>query len=220
MFDQEDGYSTAKSNERMVEISANENFREIPAMSKPRILAFAGSARRDSFNKKLVRAAGHGAKANGAEVSFVDLRDFPLPLFDQDLEADDGEPENAKRLKQLFLDHQGLLIASPEYNSSLSPLLKNTLDWVSRSETPLAAFQGKTAAIMSASPGGLGGLRGLVHLRAILGNIGVLVLPEQHAVSQAHEAFDDEGNLQDDRQRSKIEGLGASLANAISKLQG
>ena len=190
-------------------------------MSKPRILAFAGSARRDSFNKKLLRIAIQGAEQSGAEVSLVDLRDFPLPLFDQDLEADEGPPAHAQQLKQLFLDHQGLLISAPEYNSSITPLLKNTIDWVSRSadgEGPLAAYQGKSAAIMSASPGGLGGLRGLVHLRAILSNIGVLVLPEQHAIAKAHEAFADDGSLQDERQQAKILGLGASLASVLAKL--
>ena len=98
----------------------------------PRILAFAGSAREESFNKRLVRVAAAGAEAAGVACTVLDLRDFPLPIYDGDLEAAEGLPENAKRLRELFLAHQGLLIASPEYNSSISPLLKNTLDWVSR----------------------------------------------------------------------------------------
>src|SRR5271156_3839779 len=111
-----------------------------------RILAFAGSLRRDSFNKKLVSIAAQGAKKAGAEVTIVDLKDFPLPLFDQDFEAEQGIPDMGKKLKKLFIDHDGLLIASPEYNSSMTGVLKNAIDWVSRpgpGEPPLVAFQGK-----------------------------------------------------------------------------
>jgi chromate reductase, NAD(P)H dehydrogenase (quinone) len=191
-------------------------------MSKtPRILAFAGSARKDSFNKQLVQNAAAGAREAGAEVTLLDLKDYPLPLFDQDYEAESGMPENALKLKKLFLDHHGLIISSPEYNSSITPLLKNTLDWVSRSspgEGPLAAYQGKVASIMSASPGALGGLRGLVHLRAILGNIGVIVLPQQIAVSKAHEAFTPDGALKDSGVQLSIKNLGKSTAELISKL--
>ena len=153
----------------------------------PRILAFACSLRRDPFNKKLVSIAAHGAREAGAEVTLIDLKDFPLPLFDQDLEAEQGMPENGKKLKKLFIDHDGLLIASPEYNSSFPAVLKNAIDWVSRpapGEPSLVAFRGKVATLMSASPGALGGLRGLVHVRSILGNIGVIVLPDQMAVGR------------------------------------
>jgi NAD(P)H-dependent FMN reductase len=137
-----------------------------------RILALAGSLRRDSFNKKLVPIAAHGARKAGAEVTILDLKDFPLPLFDQDLEAEQGMPENGKKLKHFFIEHDGLLIASPEYNSSITGVLKNAIDWVSRpapGEPPLVAFRGKVATLMSASPGALGGLRALVHVRSILG---------------------------------------------------
>ena len=152
-------------------------------MSNPvRILAFAGSTRVDSFNKKLVKIAAAGAGKAGAEVALIDLRDFALPLYDGDLEDRDGLPANAKKLKQLFLAHDGLLLSCPEYNSGITPMLKNTIDWVSRAETddekPLACYAGKVAGLMSASPGALGGLRGLVQVRAILGNIKVLVLPD------------------------------------------
>ncbi len=191
-------------------------------MSTPAtILAFAGSARRDSFNKKLIRIAARGAEAAGAKVTLVDLADYPLPLYDQDAESSTGMPENAQALLSLFKSYHGLMIASPEYNSSITPLLKNTLDWVSRkngSDPALTAFQGKTAILMSASPGALGGLRGLVHLRAILGNIGVTVLPEQRAVSQAGDAFDEQGNLRDAKTQAAIEGLGARLAAVLKKL--
>ncbi len=189
----------------------------------PRILAFGGSLRRESFNQHLVRIAAAGARAAGAEVTLIELRDFPLPVFDQDLEAADGPPESAVRLKELFLEHQGLLIASPEYNSSVSAALKNTIDWVSRpaaGEAPLACFAGKTAALMSASPGALGGMRGLVHLRAILGNIRVLVLPTQVAVAQAGSAFAADGSLNDTKQQTAITALGAELAAVTARLHG
>jgi chromate reductase len=187
----------------------------------PRILAFSGSARRDSFNQKLVHEAAQGAEQVGAEVTIVNLGDYPLPIMDEDLEREQGTPGNAAKLKALFLAHDGLLIAAPEYNSSITPLLKNAIDWVSRpaeGEEPLAAYQGKTAALMSASPGGLGGLRGLTHLRSILGNIGVLVLPGQIAISQAHEAFDAAGILKDERKRSRVQEFGKTLAETIAKL--
>lgn len=187
----------------------------------PKILAFAGSARKDSFNKKLARIAAAGAQAAGAEVTVIDLKDFPLPLFDQDLEAAEGLPENAQKLKQLFLEHNGLLIAAPEYNSSITPLLKNTIDWISRpapNEPPLAAMRGKVASLVSASPGALGGLRGLVHLRSILGNIGVIVLPDQIAVPKAHEAFAEDGSLKDPKQQAGVQQLGQKLAETVSKL--
>ena len=190
-------------------------------MKPPRILAFAGSTREDSFNARLVRIAAESARRAGADVTLMDLRDYPLPVFNQDLEREEGLPESAVRLKQVFKDHNGLLIASPEYNSSISPLLKNTIDWVSRpveGEPRLAAYQGKVASLMAASPGALGGLRGLVHVRAILGNIGVTVLPAQVAVGKAEDAFDASGNLRDARQHEQVEDLGTHLANVLAKL--
>jgi chromate reductase len=186
----------------------------------PRILAFAGSTRRESFNKKLVEIAVKGAREAGAEVTLLDLKNFPLPLFDQDLEAEQGTPENGTKLKRLFIDHDGLLISSPEYNSSITAVLKNTIDWVSRpapDEPSLVAFQGKVATLMSASPGALGGLRGLVHIRSILGNIGVIVLPNQVAVPKAREAFLPDGSLTDTKQQASVEALGKALASFLIK---
>lgn len=189
----------------------------------PKILAFAGSARKESFNKKLARVAADAAREAGAEVTLIDLADYPMPLYDGDLEEASGLPENAKKLKALFLQHDGLLLACPEYNSAITPLLKNTLDWVSRAETddepPLAAYRNKVAALLSASPGRLGGLRGLVHVRAILGNIGVLVLPDQVAVGQAHQVFDPAGRLSDDHQRQAVEALARRLVETLDRLQ-
>ena len=185
---------------------------------QPRVLAFAGSARTDSFNVKLVNIAAEGAREAEAEVTVLNLKDFPMPLFNQDLEAAEGPPEQATRLKGIMLAHEGLLIASPEYNSSISPLLKNTIDWVSRpadGEPMLAGYRDKVAAVMSASPGGLGGLRGLVHLRSILSNMGVLVIPDQVAVTQTHSAFDDHGNLLDAKRQTSVQGLGRSVVKLI-----
>jgi NAD(P)H-dependent FMN reductase len=187
----------------------------------PKILAFAGSARQASFNKRMVRIAVDGAREAGAEVTLIDLKDFPLPLFDQDEEAAYGLPPNARKLKDLFLSHAGLLIASPEYNSSISPLLKNTIDWVSRpveGQQGLAEYAGKTAVIMSASPGALGGLRGLVHVRAILGNIGVVVLPATLSISNAPKAFAEDGTLSDPKQHELVLSLGGTLAEYLARL--
>ncbi|MDO8730366.1 MAG: NAD(P)H-dependent oxidoreductase [Candidatus Omnitrophota bacterium] len=190
-------------------------------MSPIRILAFAGSTRTDSFNKKLIKIAVKGARKAGAKVTLIDLRDFPMPLYDGDLEEKKGIPPHAKRFKKLMKSHQGFLLSCPEYNSSISGVLKNAIDWASREapgETPLICFKGKTAALMSASPGGLGGLRGLVHVRSILGNIGVLLLPDQVAVSKAHEAFQPDGSLKDPKQQAAVEKLGRSLAALLQKL--
>lgn len=195
-------------------------------MSTPKILAFAGSLRAESFNKKLVKIAAEGARKAGAEVTFLDLRDLPMPIFDEDLEKKDGLPANARKLKDVMLAHQGFLISSPEYNSSISAALKNAIDWASRPTTgpdgkpekPLECFAGKVAGLMAASPGALGGLRGLVHVRMILGNIQVTVLPDQVAVMKAHEAFDERGGLKDAKQHAMVEGIGAKVAHTVQKL--
>jgi NAD(P)H-dependent FMN reductase len=187
----------------------------------PKILAFAGSAREASYNKLLVKIAAEGARAAGAEVTYLDFRDLPMPLFDEDLEAKEGIPENARKFKELMMAHQGLLIAAPEYNSSITPVLKNSIDWASRplpGEPMLAAFTDKVAAIMSASPGALGGLRGLTHVRSILSSIKVLVLPEQQAIPKAFEAFDADGKLKDPKQQAAVEQLGSKLATVVAKL--
>jgi len=173
-----------------------------------KLLFFAGSARSGSINQKLAQKAANLAKAEGAEVTLINLKDFQMPLYDGDLEAAEGLPVSAIKLKKLFIEHDGFYIASPEYNSSFSALLKNTLDWISRphekDETPLSAFNGKVAAIGSIAPGALGGLRGLVPLRMMLGNIAVHVVPNQVAISFGFEAFDDEGELKDERHEQML----------------
>jgi len=192
-------------------------------MAAPKILAFAGSTRTESFNKKLIRIGADAARAAGAEVTLVDLRDFPMPLYDGDLEASSGLPEHGKRLKKLFLEHDGLFISTPEYNSSVPGVLKNAIDWVSRSEpgeSPLAAYAGKVGALMSASPGALGGIRSLNVVRMMLSNIRVLMLPDSVSVSKAGEAFNPDGSLKDAKQTAAVQKLGKTLTETLAKLKG
>jgi len=189
-----------------------------------RILAFSGSSRADSFNTRLVAIAAAGAADAGAEVTRINLGDFPMPLMNEDLEASEGMPAAAREFKQLMIGHDGFLIASPEYNSAFSPLLKNALDWASRSEAkdepPLQGFRGKVATLMAASPGALGGLRGLVFLRMMLGNLGVIVLPDQLAVREAWKAFNEDGSLVDENQQQAVRDLGAQTVKRVQQLSG
>jgi len=189
----------------------------------PRILALAGSLRSGSFNRKILLVAADGARAAGADVTRIELRDFPLPVYDADLETAEGLPESARKLKTLFDAADGLLLACPEYNAGIPGTLKNALDWVSRSapgERPLQAFKGKVAALCSASPGALGGSRGLLQVRLVLSGIGVVVLPGQVSLPKANEAFDDEGNVLDPARRKALMELGAALAHATRALMG
>jgi NAD(P)H-dependent FMN reductase len=182
-----------------------------------RILALSGSTRAKSHNRAVVEIAASAAARAGAEVELINLRDFHLPLYDADLEAEGGVPENARALKALFVQSDGFLIASPEYNGSVTAVLKNAIDWMSRPTEPgetaltLRAFKGKVAGIMSASPGAWGGVRGLAHLRQILSGIGVLVVAEQLAVPSAGNAFDESGALQNPAQHAAIESIGTRV---------
>lgn len=192
-------------------------------MSKPKILAFSGSLRRESWNRKLVHVAAEGARAAGAEVTAIELREFPLPVFDEDLEAASGLPPAGRRLKDLFLAHDGLLLGCPEYNSAITAAMKNAIDWVSRpvqGEPPLGCFAGKIAALLAASPGALGGLRGLPMTRVILSNINVTVLPQQFALPRAHEAFNPDGSLRDEKLNAAARGVGEALAGMLLRLRG
>jgi NAD(P)H-dependent FMN reductase len=167
-----------------------------------RLLCFAGSTRGGSYNKKLARLAQHIASANGVEAVFVDLTDYPMPLYNGDLEAEAGPPQKAKEFKALLGEYQGVFIASPEYNSSVTPLLKNTLDWVTRvrakGESGLEVYRSRVFAISGASPGYYGAMRSLLHLRQILEvGIGATVIPEQLAVPRAADAFEEDGSLKD-----------------------
>lgn len=184
------------------------------------ILAFSGSSRLGSFNKQALKIAIAGAKEKGTKVSEIDLREFSLPIYDADLEKERGLPGKVMELKTLFLEHRGLLIACPEYNSSITPLLKNALDWVSRpvpNEAPLACFVGKVASLVSASPGALGGMRALMELRTLLCNIQVIVLPRPVSVQKANEAFLEDGNLKDERMQRSLMNIGRELAQFLKK---
>jgi chromate reductase len=188
---------------------------------QPKILAFAGSLRKDSYNKKLVKIAIKGAQEAGGSVTYIDLKDYPLPVYDQEIEDSTGIPEAALKLKKLFLEHDGFLISCPEYNSSMPAAFKNAIDWISRPASPqevyLSPFIDKIVMLMSASPGQLGGLRSLVHVRAMLGNIFSLVLPQQKCIPLAHEAFDAQGNLKDAKQQGDIVKLGVQLTEFIKR---
>ncbi len=188
---------------------------------RPRILVLAGSAAESSLNRRLARAAAAAVERAGGLATVHEFRDHPLPLYDRDLEAREGVPPHARLLKAAMRSHHGLLLACPEHNSSISALLKNAIDWASRKdgdEGPLASFDGKVAALVSASPGALGGLRGLAAVRSILGNLRVIVIPDQLAVGKAQEAFDGEGGLRDPGQRAALDGVAAALVRAAAAL--
>ncbi len=184
-----------------------------------RLLAFSGSARRESFNRKLLAHAVQGARQAGAEVTLIELRDFELPLYDGDPEASDGLPPGAVKLRELLVAHSGLLLACPEYNGGIAPLLKNSIDWMTRGPGAKAdptLFPGKLAALCAASPGGLGGMRGLRWVRELLNNLGVTVLATQFTLGTAHKAFDASGALLDAAQARGVAALGAELAGFVA----
>ncbi len=185
-----------------------------------KLLVFAGSLRRDSLNKRLARAAARAAETAGARVTYIELNDYPMPIYDGDTEAEAGPPENAFRLQALIAEQQGLVIASPEYNHSIPALLKNSLDWVSR--TPRVRgpnpFAGKVATILSASPGNLGGIQGQDHLRRVLTTVGALVLPASLALPQADQAIDAEGELVDPALRQRLADLMAETVRLAARL--
>ncbi len=187
-----------------------------------RLLFFAGSARAGSHNKRLADLAHRIALANGVGGVFVDLKDYPMPIYHGDVEAEQGPPEEARKFKALLGEYQGVFIASPEYNASIAPLLKNTLDWVTRvrgkGETGLEVFRSRVFAISGASPGYYGGMRSLLQLREILAiGLGATVIPQQIALPRAHEAFDADGTLKDDRQQDLLKSVVEALAVAARK---
>lgn len=192
-------------------------------MSQVKILAFAGSLRKDSVNKKLVQIAAKGAEEAGAKVTYIDLKDYPLPIYDQDLEDSEGLPENAKKIKALMLQSDGFIIACPEYNSSMPAAFKNMIDWTSRKTTPgedgLICFTDKVVSLLSASPSQLGGLRCLVHVRAMLSNIFSLVLPKQKCIPDAYSAFGSDGNLKNGDLQKEVMNQGKDLALYIERMK-
>lgn len=184
-----------------------------------KVLVFAGSARRDSLNKKLARLAADAARKAGADVTYIDLNDYPMPVYHGDDETASGIPENGRKLKALFKSHQALIIASPENNSSVSSLLKNTIDWLSRpdgSESGMVPFKDKTALLLAASPGPFGGVRGLNHLRDIISRLGVLTWPDMMTVGNADTAFTETGAFADGKQQARLEKLVATMVQLSS----
>lgn len=181
----------------------------------PRILVFAGSIRTGAFSGQTADVAQAELGAQGADVTRISLADYPMPIVDQDLEAAEGVPDNAVKLARQIAAHDGFLIASPEYNSSIPPLLKNAIDWVSRvrkdGEKPVKPYAGKVAALCSSSDGNFAGIRGLYHLRAVLMNCGVEIITPQCSVARAGQAFDENGRFRDERTRQAMENVCRTL---------
>ena len=192
-------------------------------MPVPRILVFAGSIRSGSHNTVLAALAAKELALAGAEVTRISLADYPMPLYDADLEAKSGPPEHAVRLKQMMMAHHGVFIASPEYNASVTPLLKNAIDWVSRvqegREVALAAYRNRAFALGGAANGQFGAVRSLMALRQILElGCGAPVIPEQIAVTRAADAFDDMGQLKDERSRSQLNAVVRRLIESARQI--
>ena len=174
-----------------------------------RILAFSGSARRDSLNRKFLALAVREAKDAGGDVTLIDLKDLELPLYDGDLEEAQGLPPGAVRLIGLIREHHALLVASPEYNAMPTPLLKNTIDWCTRDETN--PFEGKVVAVISASPGMYGGVRSLQLAQQLFLKLGSHVVPGQCVLPHADKAFDAQGGATDPRTTKAVRTLAAKL---------
>jgi chromate reductase len=192
-------------------------------MAIPKILVFAGSIRTGSFNARLAANAAKELALLGAEVTRISLADYPMPIYDGDLESRSGPPENAVKLKQHFMAHQGIFIASPEYNASIAPLLKNTLDWISRvregREVPLAAYKDRVFALGGASNGRYGAMRSLLALRHVLEiGCGALVIPDQIALPRAADAFDDTDTLKDEQTMNRLRGVLQRLIDVTRQL--
>lgn len=179
------------------------------------LLFLSGSTRKGSLNSLLAKAACDFATTQGVTAEYIDLADYEMPLFNQDDESVNGIPENVIRLKQKFIEADGFFIATPEYNGSFTPVLKNALDWISRlhqeNEAPMAAYANKAAAIGGASPGGFGAMRALVPLRLLLANVGVNTVGNQIAVGTAHEAFNEDGKLVSERYQGMLENIISTL---------
>jgi NAD(P)H-dependent FMN reductase len=192
----------------------------LPLAAEVKVLALAGSTRKDSYNKKLIQVAADIARQKGAKVTVIDLNDYPMPFYDADLEAKKGLPAHAKKLRDLISQNDAIMIASPEYNASIPGILKNTLDWTSRDEKGQFSsdpYKGKKIAIMSASPGKGGGARALVHLRAVLQGVGGDVIKDQVSVSEASKAFDAKGKLVSAETNKKLQEEVHQLLSSVHK---
>ncbi|HVW20422.1 MAG TPA: NAD(P)H-dependent oxidoreductase [Opitutaceae bacterium] len=185
-------------------------------MAAPRILAFSGSSRRESLNRKFLDAAVEEARAAGGEVTLLNLADYPLPLFNGDLEDAEGMPAPAKSLVELIAGHAALLVASPEYNSLITPLLKNTIDWCTRGDAN--PFVGRAAAVITASPGQFGGSKSGLAARQLLSRVGCVLVPRECALPHAHEAFDERGRLKSAHAQQSLRELAAELVRLAGRL--
>jgi len=194
-------------------------------MARPGILVIPGSVRARSYNARLAALAAKELMLVDAEVTRISLMDFPLPLYDGDLAEKSGPPLNALRLKQLMCAHQGVFIVSPEYNASITPLMKNTIDWISvvreRGEAPLAAYQNRVFALGAASPRSTGAMASMLALRQVL-SVGcrALVLPEQVSVPNAEQAFDEMDGLKDPRAAEQLTLVVRKLVDTARLLAG
>jgi NAD(P)H-dependent FMN reductase len=190
----------------------------------PKIIAFAGSFREKSYNKRVLEIAADGARRAGAEVDTVDLRDYFMPVFCPDEIVKNGFDPTALRFQELLNDYHGLMIATPEYNASVPGGMKNIFDWASRKSDKFGlgeVFKNKFAAMITASPGSFGGIRCLAHLRQILSIMGVTVLPSEIAVTFVAEKFDgDSFEIKDVKTKALLEGLGSTLADTLNKFHG
>ena len=190
-------------------------------MSTPKILAFAGSTRKNSFNKRLAKVALHAAEKMGAKTTFIDLLDYDMPLYSDDLLKKHGMPDSVIAFKEMLKSHNGFFIASPEYNGSLTGTLKNAIDWATikgEGEDRMACWNGKIAGLLSASPGGLGGIRGLHHLRTILAGIGTFVLPNHLAVGNSTTNLQNDEQITDEKLQLQLESLTHEMVRVIRGL--
>jgi chromate reductase, NAD(P)H dehydrogenase (quinone) len=186
-----------------------------------KVLVFAGSAREASLNKKLARVAAKAIDAHGGEATLIDLRDFPMPIYEGDLEESEGMPKEARRLRELFVSHPAFLIVTPENNGSIPSLLKNCIDWLSRDvdgRSGLEPYKGKVVAIMAASPGAFGGVSVLHHLRQSLTKLLAFVIPEQFPLPKADQAFGPDGALTQGWQQKGVDGVARQLVEVTSRL--
>ena len=194
-------------------------------MKKPRIVVMAGSRRREALSRRVAAACVRALDAAGAEVEPVELDDYPAPLYDGDLEAASGLPEAIVRLQRVLYASDGVLVVNPEYNGSLTPLLKNTLDWCSRpnpadpERSGGKVYAGRAAAVVGSSPGALGGMRVLFHIRDVLGYLGMQVIPQQLAVGKVGEAVGDDDRLRDAAQQDMLDKLAAALVDTARRLR-
>jgi chromate reductase len=191
-----------------------------------RLLIIAGSERAGAYSRSLARVASAAARRDGCEVTEFDLRALALPLYDGDLEHASGVPAPALRLRDAVLAHDALVLVTPEYNGFPTPLVLNAFDWVSRipASAPggggLAATTNKPAALLSSSPGPLGGLRAMNLLRQYLqGNFAMIVVPQQFALGRAGEAFDEAGTLKDAKSQQIVEGVLTAVGDLAGALK-